>query len=129
MKTTNGIIIDRNELNKYELENHCLSYRTAWNRLTCGSALILCNNLPQIDPSIFDNIVLGSVYDEETDTYEDIFQYYITDLTDSGVEWLGENSDSFIIAYSEALDNYVLMVDHFGTAWDYVLSDVEIVEE
>lgn len=126
-KTTNGIIIDENTLNRYEIENHCLSYRTAWDRLSGNSPLILCNNLPEIDPSIYDNVVVGDLYDEETDNYAEVFQYYLTDLTDWGIEYIKENSQSFTIAYSETLDLYVLMVTHYGTAWDYVLSDVEIV--
>lgn len=31
-----------------------------------------------------------------------------------------------IIGYSELLDCDVLMVDHFGTSWDYVMTEAEI---
>ena len=34
-------------------------------------------------------------------------------------------NDELIIAYSEVLDNYVLLVNHFGTSWDYVLTDIK----
>ena len=30
-----------------------------------------------------------------------------------------------VIAWSEKLEEYVLMVDHFGTSWDYVLTNIE----
>ena len=42
------------------------------------------------------------------------------------------NCDDLIIAWSETLEEYVLMVTHFGTSWDYVLTDIEpttILEE
>ena len=33
-----------------------------------------------------------------------------------------------IISYSNMLDCDVLMVDHFGTNWDYVITDIEWTE-
>ena len=33
-----------------------------------------------------------------------------------------------IIYYHEDLDMYVWGVTHFGTAWDYVLTDIKLVE-
>jgi len=127
MKTNKGMIIDDETLNRYEIENRRLSYRTAWNRITGNAPLILCNNIASIDDSILYNVVIGSLYDEETDEYTDIYQYFLTDLNDWDIEALKEyGNDNFIVTYSELLDTYVLCVDHFGTAWDYVLTDIEL---
>ena len=38
-------------------------------------------------------------------------------------------NDELIIAYSEVLDNFVLLVDHLGTSWDYVLTDIEFTDD
>jgi len=33
--------------------------------------------------------------------------------------------DNIILMYSDKLDNYILAVDHFGTSWTYVMTDLE----
>jgi hypothetical protein len=33
------------------------------------------------------------------------------------------------VFYNEKLDIYVWGITHFGTAWDYVLTDIKIVEQ
>lgn len=112
------------ELNDYEKENGYISYRTLLNYYDITP--ILCNNIVNIDESLYDNVEVGSIYDEENDYYYDIFQYFIINLS----EWELENikkyyNDELIIAYSEKLENYILMVDHYGTSWDYVLTDIK----
>jgi hypothetical protein len=95
-----------------------------------NSSLILCNNIPQVDEYLFDNIENGSFWeycdengdecDEENAIYRyesDIFQWYIID--NSTAERL-KRSTKELIFYSEKLDVYVLGVTHYGTAWDYV---------
>ena len=77
-----------------------------------NSSLILCNNIPQVDEYLFDNIENGSFWE-----YCDIFQWYIID--NSTAERL-KRSTKELIFYSEKLDVYVLGVTHYGTAWDYV---------
>ena len=57
--------------------------------------------------------------------YHDIFQYYI--VSDNGAEILAEAGE--IVFYNEELDIYVWGVTHYGTAWDYVLTNIEITEE
>ena len=71
------------------------------------------------------DIVSGCDYDEETDTYTDIYQYYIVD--DNGARILEEAEE--ILFYNEELDMYVWGVTHWGTSWDYVLTDIKIVKE
>ena len=64
-----------------------------------------------------ENRVSGQDYDEETDSYTEIFQYYI--VSDNGAEILQEAEE--IVYYNEELDMYVWGVTHWGTSWDYVM--------
>ena len=114
---------EQKKLNEYEREHKKISYRTLLNRLNINC--ILCNNIVNIDEFLFDNIVCGSVYDEENDEYEEIYQYYVIDANDDDIKFINNwYKDELIIAYSETLENYILLVDHFGTSWDYVLTDI-----
>lgn len=60
---------------------------------------------------------------DEEDTYYEIFQYYI--ISDNGAEILKEFTDDPIF-YIEDFDIYVWGVTHYGTSWDYVLTDVRL---
>lgn len=91
------------------------NYRVATQWL--NNSLVLCNNIPNIDQSIWDNMRFDQ-YDEE-DEYTEIYQWYITDCSDDDVRYL-EDTFGLLFTYSELLDCYILCVDHFGTAWDYV---------
>ena len=61
--------------------------------------------------------------EEEQDEYCEIFQYYI--ISDNGARILEEYTDE-IVFYNEELDMYVWGVTHWGTSWDYVLTDIKI---
>lgn len=50
----------------------------------------------------------------------EIFQFYIVD--DNGAEILQEINE--IVFYNSALDVYLWGVTHWGTSWDYVLTDI-----
>lgn len=54
--------------------------------------------------------------------YYDIFQYYI--ISDAGARVLSEDTDE-IVLYNEEFDIYLWCVTHYGTSWDYVLTDIE----
>ena len=60
---------------------------------------------------------------EEQDRSEMIFQYFI--ISDRGAEILQELTNE-IVYYLPALDCYIWCVTHFGTSWDYVLTDIKI---
>jgi hypothetical protein len=62
-------------------------YKTAATWGNCQ--LILCNNLPEIDSSVWDNM-RWDLMDEEGNS-EEIFQWYITDLSDWQVSWNEKN--------------------------------------
>ena len=55
--------------------------------------------------------------------YEEIFQYFI--ISDNGAEILKNWTDE-IVFYNESLDMYVWGVTHWGTSWDYVLTDIKL---
>ena len=61
--------------------------------------------------------------EDEQSSRAEIFQYYI--ISASGAEILQQWTNE-IVYYIPALDMYVWGVTHFGTSWDYVLSDIEI---
>lgn len=84
----------------------------------CNNALILCNNITEIDTSVYDNMRF-ELFDEEDGTQKDIYQWFITDCTDDDVEYL-EQTFGLLFTYSDLLDKYILCVDHCGTSWDYV---------
>lgn len=60
---------------------------------------------------------------EELKTPE-IYQYFI--ISDRGAEILQDLTNE-IVYYLPALDVYVWGVTHWGTAWDYVLTDIKIL--
>lgn len=125
--------------------------------------MVLCNKIPEIDPSVWDNMMplidiseedpfecpsCGSVKihpyidededetddwecdncghvwnpeDDKDDTceYDEIFQWLITDCSESDVKYLRETF-GLLFTYSDLLDCYILCVTHYGTGWDYV---------
>lgn len=85
--------------------------------------LILCNNIYEIDESVWDNERFSHFDEDENET--EIYQWYLTDLNESDVEWLEEHF-GLLFTYSDKLDCYVLCVDHLGTAWDYVSCDTDL---
>ena len=58
----------------------------------------------------------------EEEHCHDIFQYYI--VSDEGARILSEDTNE-IVLYNEEFDINLWCVTHYGTAWDYVLTDIE----
>lgn len=57
---------------------------------------------------------------------EMIFQDYI--ISENGYEFLAEYTDE-IVFYNEKLDVYIWGITHYGTSWDYVLTDIKLNKE
>lgn len=95
----------------------------------CGNNIVLCNNVPDIDESVWDNFEGNYIENKgtEDERYREIYQWYITDCSQGDVEWLIKNFD-LIFTYSEKLDCYILCVDHCGTSWSYVACEVKTKE-
>ena len=94
---------------------YATNYAVAVNWL--NNDFVLCNNIPEVDPSIWDNLRFDLEYDE--DSYREIYQYFLTSASERDVQWLEEHF-GLLFTYSELLDLYVLCVDHYGTNWSYV---------
>lgn len=56
----------------------------------------------------------------------EVYQYYI--ISDAGADILRELTNE-IVFYNEELDMYVWAVTHYGTGWDYVLTDIPVILE
>lgn len=62
--------------------------------------------------------------ENEYGDYIEVYQYYI--ISESGARFLEEYTDE-IVYYNEQLDMYLWGITHFGTSWDYVLTDIKLV--
>jgi hypothetical protein len=115
-----------NEISKYGIENNRVDYGTL---AKCFDA-VLCNDIRKLFYSTINGdymepeLVNGPDYNEEDDDYYyDIYQYYIIDKT--GYRLLTELTNE-IVYYIEELDIAIWGVTHFGTSWDYVLTNIKI---
>ena len=58
--------------------------------------------------------------------FKEYYDYFI--ISAYGADILKYWTNEYVI-YSEKLDLYVWGVDHFGTSWDYVLTEIEFKDE
>lgn len=61
--------------------------------------------------------------EDEQDYPPEIYQYFIVD--GRGAEILEDYTDDPVF-YNDELDMYVWGVTHWGTSWDYVLTDIKV---
>lgn len=103
------------EVSKYGLENGYLDY------LTLSKIIGPCimNNYLRAETMEDWEIVAGDL------GASDIYQDYI--ISEYGYEFLAENTDELVF-YNERLHVYIWGIAHFGTSWDYVLTNVKLVE-
>lgn len=59
--------------------------------------------------------------EEDADYIPDVYQWYI--VSESGARLLEEINE--IVYYNDVLNMYLWGVTHFGTSWDYVLTDIK----
>ena len=108
-----------NEISEYGLAHGFVDYRTL-----AKSFDAVLNN--EIISKTYDlgywELVSGCEYDEETEEYVEIYQYYIVD--DNGARILADADE--IVYYNELFDMYVWGVTHYGTSWDYVLTNIKL---
>lgn len=109
------------EVSEYGLENGYLDYRTLAKIV---GDCILNNNIFMY--AGYENWELESGMEEnEYGDYYEVYQYYI--ITDYGAKFLGDYTDE-IVYYHEELDMYLWGITHFGTSWDYVLTNIKLEE-
>lgn len=109
------------KVSDYGLENGYLDYQTLAKIV---GDCVLNNNI--FEYAGYENWELesGEEEDEEGNFYE-VYQYYIVSY--SGAMMLKRLTDE-IVYYNEELDMYLWGITHFGTSWDYVLTDIKLVE-
>ena len=101
------------KVSDYGLENGYLDYLTLSKIV--GDCIL--NNTIRTETMEDWEIVAGE-FDEM------IFQDYI--ISEYGYKILAEFTDE-VVFYNEKLDIYVWGITHFGTAWDYVLTDIKLI--
>lgn len=110
-----------NKISDYGLNNGYVDYRTLSK---CFDAVLNNDVIGKLSGMGFEwELVNGIEYDEEEDYFIDIYQWFIID--DAGYRILSELTDE-IVYYNEELDMYIWGITHFGTSWDYVLTDIKI---
>lgn len=137
-------LLKNKDMGLYEVENKKASYRTIVERFV--GDMVLCNDIIKIDSSVYDNMDLESTVkyynenDEEIteeeyyaddnaycdDSTPEIYQYYLCDVSNDVKEELKEYG--LIFSYSDMLNLDVLCVDHYGTSWDYILTNCRIFD-
>lgn len=113
---------NKSRLNEYELENNRASYMSVIGLYI--SDLVLMNTLPMLDMSVWDNM---ENFDFEDEGLE-IFQWFVCHIGEYERKRLLECKD-IVLSYSNMLECDVLCVTHYGTSWDYVLTDVELTDD
>ena len=126
------------EVSSYGLEKGYLDYRTLAKIL---GDCILNNHIRSASEYGEWELVSGNdyyaldIYGNECDIYSDecygveyyeIYQEYI--ISDYGARFLFEYTDE-IVYYNSELDMYIWGITHYGTSWDYVLTDIKLVKE
>ena len=107
------------EVSEHGVENGYLDYHTLGKMV--GDA-VMNNNV--MSYTGFEEWELVNGFDVEEEVFYDIYQYFI--ITYRGANVLRMYTDE-IVYYHEELDMYVWGVTHYGTAWEYVLTDIELV--
>lgn len=125
--------IRKDDLTDYEKENNKISFRRLVERLFTD--MVLCNNITKLFYTDINGVYsepqkeIGEDYDTENDEYIDVYQYFIVDFSSWTYELMKKYNEQFgnefILYYIDELDMYILGVTHFGTSWDYVLTDIE----
>ena len=108
-----------NEISAYGQEHNHLDYATFAKSFNT----VLNNNVFGMGWNIGNGqeLVNGSMYNEETDEEQEVFQWFI--VSDNGAQMIQDYTDE-ILYYHEELDIYLWGVTHWGTSWDHVLMDI-----
>lgn len=128
IKTIHSNYFYGNEISEYGKKCGYVDYKT----LAKSFDAVLCNNITSIFYGTVNGeyneaeLYNGSEYNEDTDCYREVFQYFI--ISSYGAEILQTWTDE-IVWYLPALDCYVWGVTHYGTSWDHVLTDIKIEKE
>lgn len=103
------------KVSKYGLEHGYLDYAALAKII--GDCIL--NNTVRAETMCDWGIITGEFDDM-------IFQDYI--ISEQGYEFLSDYTDE-IVFYNPKLDMYIWGITHFGTSWDYVLTDIKLVKD
>lgn len=118
MKAIRGTKFCGNKISAYGVQNRRVDYRT----LSQAFDSVLNNNIVSVGQW---DLYCGKETDEDGEPYE-VYQYFI--ISKEGAEILRGWTDE-IVYYNDELDMYLWCITHYGTSWDYVLTDIKIEEE
>lgn len=113
-----------NQISDYGVKNNRVDFLTLSKSFDC----VLANEYGSNRFEYFiDYIVNGCMYEidndgNEIEDFKEIFQWYI--VSDNAIEILKEANE--LVFYDSEMDLYIWAITHYGTSWDYVLSDIEI---
>lgn len=110
-----------NKISDYGIENGYVDYYT----LAKSFDAVLNNDIIGKTNGVIGYWEQESGFDDDYDTYTEIYQWYIVSY--NGAEILREIDE--IVFYNEDLDMYAWGVTHYGTNWDYVLTDIKIEKD
>lgn len=114
-----GEWLEGNKISQYGIENGYVDYGT----LAKAFDAVLNNTIIRSTQEIgYWEEYNGTEYDEENEEYVEVYQYFI--ISGYGARLLQKMTNE-IIWYNEELDMYVWGVTHYGTSWDYVLTDIK----
>lgn len=114
----NSIYFYGHKISNYGIESGYVDYNT----LAKAFDAVLNNNIIENTYSIGCWEQISGYKDDDVEAYYEIFQYYI--ISDNGVKILQEADE--IVYYNNVLNMYVWGVTHWGTSWDYVLTNIEL---
>lgn len=110
------------KVSDYGLENGYLDYHTLSKIV--GDCILNNDIFMYIG---YENWELDNGLEEDEDgNYYEVYQYYI--ISDYGARILREYTDELVF-YNEQLDLYLWGITHFGTSWNYVLTDIKLISE
>ena len=107
------------EVSKHGIETGYLDYATLSKIV---GDCILNNNIMAFAGYENWDLVCGN---DDEDGYFEIYQYYI--ISYDGFSFLESFTDE-LVYYHEELDMFLWGITHFGTGWDYVLTDIKLKE-
>lgn len=121
---TNYVDSLANKKTGYYMDSEYVNYSTLVNFLFTD--MILCNNIMRVNDNYL-NCQLECGNDEEVDFY----QYFIVSIDswrfEQYVNYCKQaNIEPLTVYYLNNLNIYILAVDHLGTSWDYVSTDIKI---
>lgn len=137
-KSLSGVYFCGNKASNYAIENGYLDYATlakAFDAVLANDIIsktydvLGCWEIYNGDECYYTNDNGDEISVDEywenggNENYLEFYQYYI--ISDNGAQILSDWTNE-TVWYNETLDLYVWGVTHWGTSWDYVLTNIKL---